>query len=182
MVGKNWGSQAYIFPQVNFSLPQTVFQHRAGGEIQCTWSYGHVSSTVLMEGWKNNKMVIGWYTMCITYGGLILFPRFFVKKHQYMTTTSSCCVNSKNDYNKDEDQNNDDDDDGRAASLHRIPQVDAWCRRACNPLLLSWSLFWCLILCTKLFWANFGQKRAPRSLPSNMSNTKTCLFGVSLWW
>ena len=46
------------------------------------YGYGYVSSTVLMEGW-NRTMMIGWYTMCITHGGLMLFPRNFVKTPEY---------------------------------------------------------------------------------------------------
>ena len=93
-----------------------------------TWSAiwpCHLNSS---EGWNNRKMLISWYTMCITQLHMVVWcfsPEVsFTNKYKYMTTTtSSCCVNSKNDYNKDEDQN--DDDGERAAPLHRIPRVDA---------------------------------------------------------
>ena len=144
MVGIKWESQGYIFSQVKFSLLQTVqgpptpsHPGEFGSDFNTSliglmnihsppddWSSLHLKELQSSWGQEDVDIMIHNVYYTITHGSLMLFPRSFVNKYQYMTTTtSSCCVNSKNDYNKDEDQN--DDDGERAAPLHRIPRVDA---------------------------------------------------------
>ena len=85
MVGKNWGSQAYIFPQVNFSLPQSLGKAgpdssgvRARGEIQWMWSAIWPcllnSSDGRLKQQEDVDIMIHNVYYTITHGSLMLFP------------------------------------------------------------------------------------------------------------